>query len=113
MVNRNAGSGTRTLIDQILDGLRPAGYAMQVRSHNAVAAAIEQQRADWGVAIAPVAEMYDLGFLPIQAEQFDLVVPGSRRERPALVALAALLQDPEVRLRLADLGFSSPATQSL
>ncbi len=113
MVNRNAGSGTRTLIDQILDGRRPAGYAMQVRSHNAVAAAIEQQRADWGVAIAPVAEMYDLGFLPIQAEQFDLVVPGSRRERPALVALAALLQDPEVRLRLADLGFSSPATQSL
>lgn len=110
MVNRNAGSGTRVLLDQILDGRRPAGYPMQVRSHNAVAAAIEQQRADWGVAIAPVAEMYGLGFLPIQAEQFDLIVPSSRRQRPAVVALEALLQDPEVRLRLAELGFSSTAS---
>ena len=106
MVNRNAGSGTRVLIDQLLDGRRPAGFAVQVRSHNAVAAAIAQQRADWGVAIAPVAEMYDLGFLPIQAEQYDLVVPSSRCHRPAVAALISLLQDPTVRARLRELGFS-------
>ena len=29
MVNRNAGAGTRVLIDQLLDGARPAGYANQ------------------------------------------------------------------------------------
>src|SRR5262249_9268488 len=65
MVNRNAGSGTRALIDSLLRGAKPAGYANQPRSHNSVAAAVAQDRADWGVAIAPVAHLYGLGFLPI------------------------------------------------
>ena len=55
MVNRNAGAGTRVLIDQLLGGARPKGYANQPKSHNAVAAAIAQARADWGIAIEPVA----------------------------------------------------------
>ena len=49
MVNRNQGSGTRILIDRLLGGARPAGYAVQSSSHNAVAAAVSQRRADWGV----------------------------------------------------------------
>ena len=65
-VNRNRGSGTRVLIDGLLAGARPPGYAVEARSHNAVAAAVAQGRADWGVAIAPVAEAYGLGFLPIR-----------------------------------------------
>ena len=56
MVNRNAGAGTRVLIDKLLAGARPPGYANQPKSHNAVAAAIAQGRADWGVAIEPVAQ---------------------------------------------------------
>ena len=56
MVNRNAGAGTRVLIDKLVAGARPPGYANQPRSHNAVAAAIAQARADWGVAIEPVAQ---------------------------------------------------------
>ena len=55
MVNRNAGAGTRVLIDQLLGGARPPGYGNQPRSHNAVAAAVAQGRADWGIAIEPVA----------------------------------------------------------
>ena len=51
MVNRNAGAGTRILIDQLLGAARPPGYGNQPRSHNAVAAAVAQGRADWGVAI--------------------------------------------------------------
>jgi putative molybdopterin biosynthesis protein len=68
MVNRNAGAGTRVLIDQLLGGARPAGYSNQPRSHNAVAAAVAQGRADWGIAIEPVARLYGLGFLPIAPE---------------------------------------------
>ncbi len=64
MVNRNAGAGTRTLIDRLLKGAKPPGYWNQPRSHNAVAAAIAQGRADWGVAIRPVAETLGLGFIP-------------------------------------------------
>ena len=60
MVNRNAGAGTRILIDRLVGKARPAGYGNQPRSHNAVAAAVAQGRADWGVAIASVAAMYGL-----------------------------------------------------
>ena len=42
MVNRNAGAGTRVLIDKLLGGKRPPGYSNQPRSHNAVAAAVAQ-----------------------------------------------------------------------
>ncbi len=105
MVNRNAGSGTRVVIDRLLDGATPPGFAMQVRSHNAVAAAITQKRADWGIGIAPVARMYDLGFLPIQPEQYDLVVPVSRFERPAVQALRGLLESDRIQAKLVALGF--------
>ena len=91
MVNRNAGAGTRILIDQLLAGARPPGYGNQPRSHNAVAAAVAQGRADWGVAIAPVARMYGLGFLPLSPENYDFLLVESRRERPAVQAFLAAL----------------------
>lgn len=105
MINRNQGSGTRVLIDGLLAGREPAGFAVQARSHNAVAAAVAQGRADWGVAIENVARLYGLGFLPLQAEQYDLVTPVARRDRPAVVALRQLLSEPAVRERLRVAGF--------
>jgi putative molybdopterin biosynthesis protein len=104
MVNRNAGAGTRTLIDQLLAGARPPGYANQPRSHNAVAAAIAQARADWGVAIEPVARMYGLGFLPLAPEDYDFIIVESRRQRPAVEAFLASLRDPRTRERIKALG---------
>jgi putative molybdopterin biosynthesis protein len=104
MVNRNAGSGTRVLIDSLLGGARPAGYANQPRSHNAVAAAVAQNRADWGVAIEPVARMYGLAFLPIAPEEYDFLLPDARRERPAVQAFLEVLRDEAVRARVRSLG---------
>jgi len=105
MVNRNAGSGTRVLIDRLLGGVRPPGHAAQARSHNAVAAAVAQGRADWGVAIRTVARDYGLGFLPLQAEQFDLVVPRARLDRLAVQRLMVLLRQPGTRAALRQRGF--------
>ena len=104
MVNRNAGAGTRVLIDNLLKGVRPAGYANQPKSHNAVAAAIAQGRADWGVAIEPVAKLYGLGFLPLAPEHYDFLVVEKRRERPAVQAFFAALRDEATRRRIAALG---------
>jgi putative molybdopterin biosynthesis protein len=104
MINRNAGAGTRVLIDSLLGGARPPGYANQPRSHNAVAAAIAQGRADWGMAIEPVAKLYGLGFLPLSAEDYDFIVLESRLNRPAVQAFLAALRDPQVRARIAALG---------
>jgi putative molybdopterin biosynthesis protein len=104
MVNRNQGSGTRILIDRLLEGTEPSGYAVQARNHNAVAAAVLQGRADWGVAIESVARQPGLGFLPIGDEHYDFIVPQARLHRPAVQAFRELLGDPQVRAQLADLG---------
>jgi putative molybdopterin biosynthesis protein len=104
MVNRNAGSGTRVLIDSLLGRTRPSGYANQPRSHNAVAAAVAQNRADWGVAIAPVARMYGLSFLPIAPEDYDFLLRAARRERPAVRAFLEVLRDKTTQERIRALG---------
>ena len=107
MVNRNPGSGTRALIDRLLGGLRPDGHTNQPRTHHAVAAAVAQGRADWGVTLDVIAAPAGLGFLFVQEERFDLAVLEERRSRPAVAALAALLGDASVRARLRELGFSA------
>lgn len=104
MVNRNAGSGTRVLIDSLLRRVRPPGYANQPRSHNAVAAAVAQNRADWGVAIEPVARMYGLSFLPIAPEDYDFLLRQARRERPAVQAFLDVLRGKTTRGRIRALG---------
>ena len=104
MVNRNAGSGTRALIDRMLAGARPPGYAVQPRNHNAVAAAVVQGRADWGVTLDTVARGAGLGFVPVQHEQYDFVVPTARAGRPGVKAFLARLVDPASREALERLG---------
>jgi len=110
MVNRNTGSGTRLIVDGLLGGCKPPGFFNQPRSHNAVAAAVAQERADWGVAIASVARLYGLGFLPLTGEQYDFIVPDMRRNRPAVAAFVATLNMPETREALVALGFGPPAS---
>ncbi len=105
MVNRNPGSGTRLLIDRVLAGRQPPGYAVQAKSHNAVATAVAQERADWGVAIDTVARDYGLGFIPLREEHYDFIVPANRRGRPAVRRFIELLNDEDVRRELAGFGF--------
>jgi putative molybdopterin biosynthesis protein len=106
MVNRNAGSGTRVLIDQLLEGARPDGYLHQAKTHHAVAAAVEQGRADWGVTLDTVAAAAGLEFRFLQDEQYDFAIPEERWDRPAVVALRALLADPAVAGQLEALGLT-------
>ena len=104
MVNRNQGSGTRALIDRLLDGVKPHGYAVQPRTHNAVAAAVVQQRADWGMTLDTIARTTGLGFIPVQNEQYDFVTPKARAEREAVKAFRALLGSTATRDALTRLG---------
>jgi putative molybdopterin biosynthesis protein len=105
MVGRNAGSGTRILLDRLLAGARPAGYWSQPKSHNAVAVAVVQNRADWGLTIASVARQYDLGFIPVQDEHYDFAVPRARLDRAPVQKFRILLEDTAVRAALAARGF--------
>ncbi len=105
MVNRNPGSGTRLLIDRMLDGARPPGYLHQPRTHHAVAAAVAQGRADWGVTLDTVAAAAGLEFRFVQDEHFDFAVPEDRWDRPAVAALRELLDDGGTLAELRALGF--------
>jgi putative molybdopterin biosynthesis protein len=105
MVNRNQGSGTRILIDRLLEGNRPPGYAVQPTNHTAVAAAVAQGRADWGIAIEWVARSRGLGFIPLADEQYDFVVPRSRMRCRAVEVFCRLLVDPQTGEALRGYGF--------
>jgi molybdopterin molybdotransferase/putative molybdopterin biosynthesis protein len=107
MVNRNQGAGTRILIDRLLGAARPDGYWNQPRSHNAVAAAVAQRRADWGMTIAPVAHAAGLGFIPLAEEHYDFALVTARSQRPAVQAFLAALRSDESRTALERAGFRS------
>ena len=105
MVNRNQGAGTRILIDRLLGDNRPDGYWNQPKSHNAVAAAIAQHRADWGMTIAPVAQAAGLGFIPFAEEHYDFALVTARKDRPAVQAFLEALASQEARAALTQAGF--------
>jgi len=105
MVNRNQGAGTRILIDRLLGGSRPEGYWNQPKSHNAVAAAVAQHRADWGMTIAPVAYAAGLGFIPFAEEHYDFALVTARKNRPGVAAFLESLHSKETRAALEQAGF--------
>src|ERR1700676_4193048 len=105
MVNRNQGADTRILIDRLLGEARPDGYWNQPRSHNAVAAAVAQHRADWGMTIAPVAHASGLGFIPLAEEHYDFALVTARKQRPAVQAFLQALASEQGRTALAQAGF--------
>ena len=106
MVNRNQGAGTRILIDRLLNGARPDGYWNQPRSHNAVAAAIAQHRADWGMTIAPVADAAGLSFIPLAEEHYDFALVTARKQRAGVQAFLDALASEESRAALERAGFT-------
>jgi putative molybdopterin biosynthesis protein len=80
LVNRDLGSGSRTLLDSWLRkaGLAPhqiGGYRREVPTHLAVAAAVASGGADAGPGILAVARMLDLDFVALQEERYDFVIP--------------------------------------
>lgn len=80
LVNREAGSGARLLLDQRLHAAKVQpeqvqGYDRIVSSHFEVARAIAERQADVGIGIRSAAQLFDLDFIPLQAARYDLVVP--------------------------------------
>jgi putative molybdopterin biosynthesis protein len=104
LINRNRGSGTRVLIDQILENNRPAGFFSEAKSHNAVAASIAQGRADWGMAIHTVAQKLGLGFFPMQDEEYDFIIPKVHLRKPAVQSFLEILARPSTKEALAKMG---------
>lgn len=108
-VNRQKGSGTRILADYLCrkEGIDPAavyGYDREELTHTSVAAQIAAGTADAGMGILSAARLYDLDFLPVCVEQYDLLIPDYAWGTPAVEALLEVLQSPAFRERLEQLG---------
>lgn len=106
MINRNQGSGTRVIIEQLLDNHQPNGYLKQTSNHRAVFAAIEQKRADWGVAIQSSTNT-NCGFLALQDECYDFMVADSKLHKQSVQAFIQLLKDTDLHTSLSALGIKA------
>jgi len=107
--NRQKGAGTRVLFDYLLkqNGISPQqieGYAREELTHTAVAAQISAGSADCGLGILSAARMYDLDFVPVCEETYDLLVSLSAMESPQVRAFLRILGSEAFLKRLDALG---------
>ena len=107
--NRQKGAGTRVLLDYLLkqNGISAQqieGYAREELTHTAVAAQISAGSADCGLGILSAARMYDLDFVPICEETYDLLVSLSAMESPQVRAFLRILGSEAFLKRLDALG---------
>jgi putative molybdopterin biosynthesis protein len=108
-INRNKGSGTRLWLDRKLQllgipGQQIPGYSYEVATHNAVANAIVENRADTGLALAAAAVQHGLDFIPLFQERYDLVVPVEQYTTSPVQTLLEHLGDSRFRKAVDRLG---------
>jgi putative molybdopterin biosynthesis protein len=108
-VNRQKGSGTRILIDYLckkegVDTAKIYGYDREEFTHTSVAAIIAAGSADAGLGVYSAAKMYDLDFLYICDEQYDLLIPDHAWELPIVQKVIEVLGSNEFQTRLEKLG---------
>ena len=108
-INRQAGSGTRLLLDYRLKelGLDPAeirGYGVEEYTHMAVAVAVLTGSADAGLGIYAASKALGLDFIPVVTEQYDLVIPAEQFAGANVQALMDVIGSAEFRQRVESLG---------
>jgi putative molybdopterin biosynthesis protein len=108
-INRQAGSGTRILLDYKLSQLGVKadtinGYQNEEFTHMAVAVSVLSGSEDAGLGIYAAAKALDLDFIPVVTEQYDLVVPLEFFETEAVQILLEIINSPAFKQRVEALG---------
>jgi len=113
-VNRQAGSGTRVLLDYHLkqsgitsDVIR--GYDHEEFTHMAVAVDVLSGAADCGMGIYAAARALSLDFVPIAREQYDLLIPSRLLDQPNIQAVLNTVRSDHFRERILSLGGYDPS----
>ncbi len=113
-INRQAGSGTRVLLDfQLRElGIEPQsiqGYHQEEYTHMAVAVAVASGAADAGLGILAAAKALGLEFIPIKAERYDLVIPEIFFETEGIGLLLEIIGSQDFREKVGELGGYDPS----
>jgi len=108
-VNRQKGSGTRILTDYLckqenLDTAAIYGYDREELTHTSVAAQIVSGSADAGMGIYSAAKLYDLDFIPICIEEYDLIIPDHAWDTPQVQQMIGVLKSDAFREKILALG---------
>jgi len=79
-INRQKGSGTRVLLDYLLaknniNNYDIQGYYQEEFTHLMVASAVANKRVDTGLGIYSAAKAFQLDFIPLIKERYDLIIP--------------------------------------
>lgn len=108
-INRQAGSGTRLLLDYHLgrEGISSehiVGYQQEVFTHMEVGLAVLSGEADTGIATSAVSSLLGLWFVPITRERFDMILDQPVFFQKGVQALMEVLAGEEFRKRVKNLG---------
>ena len=108
-VNRQKGAGTRILLDHRLKqlGIDPScieGYDRVEYTHMAVAMAVASDVADVGLGVMAAARALDLDFIPVEQEQYDLIILKRFLDHPPVAKLLEVIRSPSFREQVAALG---------
>ena len=108
-INRQAGSGTRVLLDYELDRkeLDPdeiKGYEDDEYTHMAVAVAVLSNKVDVGLGIKSAAKALGLDFVPLVEERYDLLIPGAMFDSQMIQTILTVIAKPNFQQTVQGLG---------
>jgi len=114
LVNREPGAEARSLLDRELadagiEAGQLPGYDTHADGHLQMATAIAAGLADAGIASEPAALAYDLAFIPLAAERFDLVIPAGQVSSREVQGLLKVLSSAWLLDQLASLPGYDPS----
>jgi len=109
IVNREAGAGSRNLLDEQLKrlGVSPRnvrGYDRIAYGHLPAAWQVRNGTADCCIATRAAARVFGLGFVPLISERYDLAIRKKHLELPAIQVLLDTLARSSFRRELQGLG---------
>jgi molybdate-binding protein/DNA-binding XRE family transcriptional regulator len=109
LVNREPGSGSRSLLDASLKRLgipssKVKGYDQVAHGHLPAAWQVRTGHADCCVATRAAARVFALDFVPLISERYDLVIRKQHLELPAVQLLLDTLNRTAFRRELEGLG---------
>jgi len=108
-INRQAGSGTRILLDYRIQqlGMQPGGihgYEHEEFTHMAVAVAVQSGSVDVGLGIYAAAKALNLDFIPVVTEQYDIIIPQAHFETENIKILLEIINTKKFKKRVEALG---------
>jgi len=117
--NREIGSGSRALLDRLLEkagveGHQVSGYDRVAFGHLAAACCVLTGEADACLATRSAAQTFGLDFIGLHSERYDLVMRRRTADLPAVKAFLDVLQRATLRRKLEVLaGYDTSQTGSV